>query len=162
MIGQADQGDDDGARRQPAEEIARALGRGAPPNREYAAVDMKADDPVHDRLGRDIDRYVGGRRGEEVGNGRETALRNQHGFERLPALRQQHPQHDLALGDEALAAPDKVALAHPAVGRHASVVETLDRDQVPWAPRIAAQADLGLARKKRSISRLASGPRGSV
>ena len=85
-------------------------------------------DLAHRRLRHDIDRNPRRHLGEDAARG-GALLRHKHRFDPEPGAGEEHPQHDLAFGDEAALAADEVALAHGAIRLEPRIPRIVDRDQ---------------------------------
>jgi hypothetical protein len=128
--------------------VPQQLGSGrhrlAPTDRKEAAVDRETRDLAHRRLRHDIDWDPRRHLGEDAAR-LGALLRHEHRFDLKPGAGEEHPQHDLAFGDEAALASDKVALAHGAIGLEPRIARIVDRDQhggdrrapgtLPWRGR---------------------------
>ena len=78
-------------------------------------MDRKAHDGVHDRPVRNIDRNLRRKQGQCIAQAVQPAFRQQKRFDPEPGLLQQDPEDHLAFRDEAMLAPDEIALADGAV-----------------------------------------------
>ena len=76
----------------------------------------EAGDPVHHRLACREYRHVGGQAGRQSGNRRDPFLGDEQRYRGVDRTLDEHPHHDLALGDEQPLAPDQVPLADVTVG----------------------------------------------
>jgi len=98
-------------------------------------MDREADDLVHHRLAGGVDGRGVVQSLDQRRQPRQPARgHQQRGRPHARAAAQQHSQHHLALGDEAVAAPGEVALAHLDVSGEARVGGVGDRDDVRHAP----------------------------
>ena len=129
MVGDAEERDHARLRADTSEEpIDRQLNF-APAERQDAAMQVEAGDPVHDRLARHVDRNLRRQEGEEIGQRRNPLLGEEQRYDPVPCAPDGDVEDDLALGDEQPFAPDQVPFPHVAVGRDALVRRVVDRDQ---------------------------------
>ncbi len=144
MVGDPEQRDDHGAGghalKQPAD---IRLGRPAT-QRQHAAMDREADDPVHHRRWGEVDRRLVRQGLQQRPQRRQAILGDQGGGHRMPAAgARPGPQHHLALGHEAALAADQIALAHLAIALDARVVRVVDADEGGHGHGLAASLDAG-------------------
>ena len=93
-------------------------------------MDMEAGNRLEQRGVRDIDRQIGWRAAEDVGEARQPALQHQHQLRREAAAAKEDVEHHLAFGDEAALAADQVALAQRAIGGDARVIGVDNADRL--------------------------------
>lgn len=126
MVGDADQHDDQRPGGQGIQQGLCRLRRAFAANRQYAAMHVKAGNPVHDLAGRHVDRKVHGCFAQGSVEACQPIFEYQHRFGRKAFGPEQHFEHHLSFSDETALPAGKIALADVEISGDARVLRVVD------------------------------------